>query len=475
MRQICKVLLMVFGLGHLLSCGQSNPLSGWLDNDKKLSQDDASIMSQWLMDNGLNAEAFSVSEPPKGHSGEFSVIVADRHIQSIRAKGVNSLKGLSQLPALATLELNNVKKADLSDCPAQLKSLSVSGEVLAALDGVQSCQQLEKIKVVHSAVTSMAPLLTLPQLTSIKINFSQLTSVEIAHKAPVLNFLDLSDNQISHFVIRADLPQLEILVLDNNQLTNWAHNNHTPTLGAISLSNNQIEDLETVAPINSVKRITLKNNPLQNLTALTEWPNLKTIDFDGTLSDPSAPINRKISQLSGPLELQIAEAEYLKASYLNNIEFIETLPKSTGGKAYGVGKNISSHFNLHKNPKVSGAIRIDTLNGLMRLQVTKTDDILQYHRKIVMQGQATVEQGQLIIYSPIEKDFWDMAKLFVDTPIKQRPQDRDDLLLKGFIVHRVTPGEPHEFRTNLVAMAGIYFLLLGPEQGEVSGIKLEFD
>lgn len=475
MRNYIKVLLMVFGLSQLFSCGQNNQLSGWIENDKKLSQLDSTVMSKWLLDNALKAEDFNIIEPPKGHSGEFSVIVVDQHIESIRAKSVTSLKGLSQLPALSSLELNNFKNADLSDCPTQLKSLRVSGDQLATLDGVQNCQQLEKIKVVHSAVTSMAPLLTLPQLTSIKINFSQLTSVEIAHTAPVLNFLDLSHNQIDHFAINADLPQLETLVLDNNHLINWAHKNHTPILEALSLSNNQIEDLETVSPINSVKRISLKNNPLHNLVALSDWPNLQSIDFDGVLTDASAPINSKITQLSGPLELQIAEAEFLKESYLNNVEFMENLPQSIGGKVYGVNKRISSRFNLHKNPRVSGTINIDTLNGLMRLEVASTDHLLQYDRKIVIQGTVTVKQGALNIYSPIEEDFWGMAKLFVDTPIKKRPKDRDDLVIKGFTVDRVSPGETVEFRANLVAIAGTYYLLLGSEQREVKGIHLEFE
>jgi len=475
MQQGFKVLLMVFGFSQLFSCGQSNRLSDWIGHDKKLSEQDAQVISQWLLDNDLKAEDFLVIRPPKGHSGEFSVIVVDRQIESIRAKGVKSLQDLSQLPALNALELNNFKKADLSDCPTQLKSLRISGKTLASLNGVQSCQQLEKITAVHNSVTSINPLLALPKLTSVKVNYSQLSSVKTEHSAPLLKFLDLSDNQINHFTIEADLPQLEIMVLDNNQLSSWKHNNHTPVLATLSVSNNQVQTLETVTPINSVKRISLKANPLHNLVALSDWPNLQSIDFDGVLTDASAPINSKITQLSGPLELQISEAEYYKESYLNNVEFMENLPQSIGGKAYGVSKRISSRFNLHRNPRVSGSINIDTLNGLMRLEVASTDDLLQYHRKIVINGTVTVKQGSLNIYSPIERDFWGMAKLFVDTPIKQRPKDRDDLVLKGFTVDRVSPGEPVEFRANLVAIAGTYYLLLGSEQREVKGIHLEFE
>ncbi|MFV0544110.1 MAG: leucine-rich repeat domain-containing protein [Marinicella pacifica] len=475
MRNYIKVLLMVFGLSQLFSCGQNNQLSGWIENDKKLSQQDSTVMSKWLLDNALKAEDFNIIEPPKGHSGEFSVIVADRHIQSIKAQDINSLKDLSALPQLTSLVLNNFKQTDLSDCPPKLKSLRVLGKALASLNGIQGCQQLEQIKIVHSTVNSLDPLLDLPKLTSIKIIYSQLSKVDIDHSMPQLNFMDLSHNQINHFAILADIPQLKILVLDDNRLSTWEHNNYTPLLEGLSISNNHIQELTSVAPVNSLQRITLTGNPLHDLTALTAWPNLKSIDFEGHLSDSSAPINRKISQKSGPLELQIAEAEYLKESYLNNTEFMENLPKSTGGKAYGVSKNISSRFNLHSDPTVSGSISIDTLNGLMRLEVTSTDHLLQYHRKIVIQGTATVKEGSLNIYSPIEENFWDMAKLFVDTPIKQRPEDRDDLVIKGFTVDRASAGETVEFRANLVAIAGKYFLLLGPEQGKATGIHLEFE
>jgi hypothetical protein len=475
MPRIFKVLLMVFGLSQLLSCGQNSQLSGWLGNDKKLSELDSKVMSKWLLNNDLKAEDFKVIESPKGHSGEFSVIVADRHIQSIKAQGVNSLKDLSALPQLTTLDLNNFIQTDLSDCPPQLKSLRVAGDELLALDGVESCQKLAQITAVHSKVSSLAPIMTLTKLESIKVKYSQLSTVDIDHSVPELKFMDLSDNQINHFDIQADLPLLETLVLDNNQLTTWKHNNHTPVLTALSISNNKVQTLETVTPINSLKRISLKGNPLHNLVALSDWPNLQSIDYDGDLTNPSAPINRKITQLNGPLEKQIAEAEYLKERYLKNTEFIENLPNSTGGKAYGVSKNISSRFDLHSDPTVSGSIKIDTLSGLMRLPVVSTDDLLQYDRKIVISGTVTVKQGVLNIYSPIEQDFWDMAKLFVDTPIKQSPKDRDDLVIKGFTVDRASAGETIEFSARLVAIAGKYFLLLGPEQREAKGIHLEFE
>jgi hypothetical protein len=475
MQPTFKVLLVVLGLSQLFSFGQSNQLSAWLNNDKTLSPEDSKIMVQWLLDNGLKAEDFKVIEPPRGHSGDFSVIVAEQSIQSIRASGVKVMAGLSQLSHLQSLQLSHFKQTDLSACPAQIKSLRVTGDELASLSGAQGCEQLEEIKVVHSLVASINPLLGLPKLTSIIINYSQLSSVEIDHSAPALGFLDLSDNQITHFAIQAHLPNLEILSLDNNQLSTWVHNNQTPRLKALSISNNLIQDLTSVIPIRSLERITLKGNPFNDLTALTAWPQLKSIQFDRNLSNQNTAINSKIKQPTGPFELHTAEAEYLKQSYLNKTEFIETLPKSTGGTAQGVAKKISSHFDLHSDPTVSGAINMDTLNGLMRLPVVSTDDLLQYDRKIVMRGTARVEQGSLIIYSPVEEDFWSMAKLFVDTPIKQRPKDRDDLVIKGFAVNRVTAGEPVEFNANLVAIAGKYFLLLGPEQGEVSGVNLEFE
>ena len=71
MQQVFKVILVVLGMSQLFSCGQNSQLSGWLGNDKKLSQEDSTIMSKWLLDNELKAKDFKVVEAPKGHLGDF--------------------------------------------------------------------------------------------------------------------------------------------------------------------------------------------------------------------------------------------------------------------------------------------------------------------------------------------------------------------------------------------------------------------
>ncbi len=475
MQQKFKLCCLILGLSQLFSCGQSNQLSAWLKDDQKLSAEDSKIMAQWLLDNQLKAKDFKVSEPPKGFLGDYSVIVADRSIQAIRASGVSELSGLSQLRSLQSLELNHFKQADLSNCPAQLKSLRISGKAFCSLDGVASCQKLASIKVVHSNVTELNPLLALPQLSSLKINFSQLTAVEINHSALLLETLDLSHNKINQFVVNADLPQLNLLILDNNKLQSLELNKYTPVLHTLSVSNNLIQDLNNLEPVSSLSRIALKANPVHDLTVLQQWPNLGKIDFDGALVDGSEDLLSKISEPIKPADLQRAEAEKLIANYLNNRLFIETLPKSVGGQAAGLHKQLSSSFNLNGQSSISGEMRIDSLKGLMRVPVVTTDNLFHLNRTIQVQIRATVEHGQLNIYSPVDVDYWQMAAVFVESPIRQRPKDMDKFILKGFEVNQVMPGETVKFKAQLLPLVDRYMLILGSEHGEVTGVSLEFE
>ena len=127
MKQQIKVILMVFGLSQLFSCGQSDRLSRWLDNKDKLSAQEAAVMQQWLSKNHLKVEDFQVVEKAHGFASDNSVLVIDRSIQGIRAIGVQDLSDLSGLPQLDSLELNHLKQTDLKHCPNQIKTFQTTG------------------------------------------------------------------------------------------------------------------------------------------------------------------------------------------------------------------------------------------------------------------------------------------------------------------------------------------------------------
>lgn len=87
-------------------------------------------------------------------------------------------------------------------------------------------------------------------------------------------------------------------------------------------------------------------------------------------------------------------------------------------------------------------------------------------------GTVRVESGRLRIYSPVDMDFWQMATLFVDRPLRNEPTPAE-LTLKGWKVIDVAPGEALRFTAALVGVGGDDALLLEALEGEATGIAFE--
>ncbi len=172
---------------------------------------------------------------------------------------------------------------------------------------------------------------------------------------------------------------------------------------------------------------------------------------------------------------QLAEAKQLQTNYLKRATFIEELPDSISGKAQGLTKQFSSHFSTSGTSEVTGTIAIDSIQGLMRVPIVSTDNLLHQNRKIKVQGKASVQQGKLIIYSPVEMDFWQMAALFVANPVKNRPPEADQVTLKGFITTVIKSGKSVNFNAELLPFANRYLLLLDSGDEVTSTVKLEFN
>ncbi len=466
-----KVIIMVFGLSQLFSCGQSNRLSNWLENEKKLSPKDAEIMTQWLRANQLKAEDFEVS--PKGLAKSNAVKVIDKQVHAIRAKGVSDLTGLSGLSQLTDLELNHVKSSDLNACPAQLHYLRLSGKSLTSLSGTASCQHLRRVKIVHSGIQSIAPLFSLPELSEVTASYNQLHEVEISQSLAKLQHLDLSKNAINSFSLTAPLAQLQRLDLRSNQITMLNLGQHTPKLNKLFLKDNQIKNTQQINVINSLSYIELKQNPLNDTASLASWPNLQSIDVDDSLKLASELADKRRTYPQSAEALQMAEARHLKAKYLEGVRFVEKKPHAFSGRAYHLSRKLKQMFSLTPDrTEVSGEVTIKELNGGFMLTLADTDNVLYYGRKVTIKAAVSVEQGPISIYSPIEEDFWQMAALFVDTPVKERPKEANDLILKGYLITTVKPGETVNKQFNLSPLAGEFNLLINADEGSAQNIKL---
>lgn len=170
-------------------------------------------------------------------------------------------------------------------------------------------------------------------------------------------------------------------------------------------------------------------------------------------------------------DCQMKEGRELKENVLRNLEFVERVP-AIGGRAEGVSGRQSVSRSLSGPTKIKGSVRIDRLSGVFRLKLASTKDVLQFGREIKIAGTVSVESGRLRIYSPVDMDFWQMATLFVDRPVRTKPSP-DELLLKGWEVIDVAPGDVTRFSAMLIGIGGDDFLLLEAVDGEAKGIAFE--
>ncbi|WP_422025251.1 hypothetical protein [Roseovarius sp.] len=173
-------------------------------------------------------------------------------------------------------------------------------------------------------------------------------------------------------------------------------------------------------------------------------------------------------------EIQFCEALSIKQRYLEGVTFVEALPAVSDGRALDVRKKTTSRFSSGGTTEIGGTVSIGKLTGMRRFTLATTNNTLYYDRTVRVSGTVSASEGRLAIYGPVDVNFWEMAALFVDDPIRREPAP-DSLVLKGYVVTEVAPGPAMPFSTELMAFGGDYSLLLGALDGEASGIEIELE
>lgn len=472
--KIFFIISILFALLLLTACGRKNSLHDWLTNAQRIHPSESEILRQWLTANQLDPKQLTAAETGSSAAiqGRYDVLVDNRLIRELKAKNIRSLSSLDQLSALQSISFDQVKFNQLTGCPGSLLKLRITGSALKSLEGIESCQNLTHVELIRTSLTQISTVLALPKIERIKIVYGSLSEITIGQTVPNLKHMDLSNNKIHKFVTNALMPALTSIDLAENQIRTFSAKDHLTALSSLDLSDNKLSSLHEIQPITSLEKLDLRQNPLTDLSPLLNWPNLNKIYFKGQNEGVPDKLAQSLEANDIPLSPQSIEALALKKRYLANSTFIKELPSQDGGQSLGVHKDIASHFSLNGPSHIIGSIEIDELNGLMRLPVAQVDDLKFYDKNISVQGQASVQSGHLNIYNPVDINFWTMARLFVDTPEKNKPDNYETLQLKGFSVYTVEPGGTKQFQANLLPFGSRYLLLIGAEQGETSGIKL---
>ncbi|MCX7553216.1 hypothetical protein OS175_04955 [Marinicella sp. S1101] len=441
-----------------------------MSNHESLDASQAKVLQQWFQSNGLSEKSFHFGT--KRHQGAYSVLLKNQQVVGIKSKGVKSTTGLTTLVSLQSLELSLLEQAELSACPSRLEFLRIKGSPSEplSLDFLKQCPNLTELKVFHTKIANLEPLAHLSKLQSVSVRFSDIVSIDFDVSLPQLNRLDLTNNQLRTISFGAPQNQLKSLFLSNNQLSYLPDLSPLRNLEVLSLDGNPMKSIMENHLPPHLKHLDIRKTAVLDLAALTHLSDLKKIQVQRKPKDLPSALNEKvIAAISDDSQLSIAED--LMQHYLAGVRLIEKLPQSVNGKTLGLSKKSAQRFSMSGTSKLSGEIRIDELQGLMRIPLAQTDDLLYQHRQVSISGQAQVSKGAFRIYSPVNLDFWSMAAVFVDHPRPDAPAS-SDLQRIGFLVYEALPDEPVTFQANLTPIADRYVLLV--EGDAATGVTINY-
>ncbi len=462
------LVLLVAGL--LAAC--SKDTSG---NDmrvaEKLDSKQLAVLTDWVSENGLSLNQFKISDA--GFKGEYSVVINNNQLVGLKSKGVRSADALAGLSSLRNLELSFFETVHLTQCAPQLETLRINGlpNKPLSLAFLKQCNKLVELKLFHTAFTDWSALYALKQLEKLSIRFSAIPSLELNQTLPLLSRLDLTNNRLSSLFFSADQPRLKALFLSDNQFSVLPDFSTLTTLETLSLDNNPLTVFTEAYIPQGLKTLDIRKTMLWNLDVLANLSHLQRVQVQRKPKNlPPSLVDKVFPAVSD--DSQLAVAEDLMQKYLEANNFIETLPKAVNGKSLGLRKESQQHFSHSGTSKLSGTIEIEEIQGMMRIPLAQTDNLLYQQRQVQINGQINIENGLFRVYSPVEVNFWQMAGLFVDNPQKQAPTS-SNLNIEGFIVYEAQAGQPYSFQANLIPMVDRYLLLVGSDVA--TGIKISYE
>jgi hypothetical protein len=459
------LLFIVFGL--LSACHQEPTIN----LAKSLEAKQASVLRSWLEQNNLSEDQFKLSDTKL--TGSHALMIEDRQLVGLKAKGVRSGDGLASLVSLRSLELSFFEEVQFSQCPPQLETLRINGlpAKSMSLEFLTQCPKLFELQLFHTEVKNWQPLYSLTELQSLSVRFSALSRFQLQHPLSELQRLDLSNNKINNLSFPAAQTQLKSLFLSQNHLSFLPDLSSLTVLENLSLDSNPLLAMSDNHLPPQLTNLDLRKTPLLDFKPLVGLQNLQRIQVQRTPKNLPASLLSKMAA-AVRADSQLAIAEDLMQKYLAANHFIEKLPQSVDGKAFGLHKQSSQHFTLTGTSKLSGTIQIDEVQGNMRIPLAQTDDLSYQQRQVMINGQISVDSGTFSIFSPVSLDFWQMAALFVDNPKRQAPESVN-FKQKGFIVYEAHPGLPTFFQANLIPMADRYLLLIGSDVA--SGVSIVYE
>ncbi len=163
----------------------------------------------------------------------------------------------------------------------RLDWLSIYGDKITSLEGLQYAKNLTSLSIEQSAITDLTPISELPQLQSIYLSNIGETNpnfIEILSKLTNLTSLGLNGYEIKDVTPYGNFKNLTSLYLRDNNITDISALKGLTNLFLLDLSGNNISDLSNLP---NASMLSLDNNQITNINAILDLPGLQALSLQG--------------------------------------------------------------------------------------------------------------------------------------------------------------------------------------------------
>lgn len=229
-------------------------------------------------------------------SGKGAIKTRKQHVLELNGKGLQNMNSLPKRYSICDLILDNnsITKIEKLDAFPKLSSLSMVGNYLVRMNGVNFGKHLMSVNLSNNGIVSMEGLCWLVHLEYLDLSKNKIKRIQNVSYCTKLKHMDLSENSITDISNLKSLVQLEALLLHGNTITTLerAEEKLPEQIGTLSLSENGISDLNEVRRLScllNLKHFSIMSNPCVMTTSslpgfnfrpfvLSCLPSLLTLD-----------------------------------------------------------------------------------------------------------------------------------------------------------------------------------------------------
>ena len=188
---------------------------------------------------------------------------------------------VSSLRKVTTLQLHDLPGCSVSTLGQclTLKSVSLVNCNLLALDGLQTCKQLQYVDA-HKNFLEYIDLKDIGNLVYLNVSHNKLSSIHGLDGCVNLRWLDMSHNRITRTGGMHTLNRLHTLDLNTNQLISMTGLSDTPTIQHLDLSQNHLQKCEDIDKLCLLEHLNLASNTLVELPLLHNHVLLQILNVE---------------------------------------------------------------------------------------------------------------------------------------------------------------------------------------------------